>query len=166
MRLGEGSLTTFTQVTLSYYNLKLYKDCIRVCDFLTEKGMAGENVFYYAAKSYAKLHEFDKSNELLQTCLELAISKTAEYYFHALGENCEEVKQFKKAITYYDTAYYLFKDPLMLYNCGRIQDEYLKNYNGAKKYYSKYVALAKPQSLGEKKAYDYIRKKYYKKNQQ
>ena len=163
MRLGEGSLTTFTQVALSYYNLKLYKDCIRVCDFLVDKGMAGENVFYYAAKSHAKLQAFDKSNELLRICLDLAISKTAEYYFHALGDNYEEMKQFKKAITQYDTAYYLFKDPLMLYNCGRIQDEYLKNYNAAKKYYSKYVALAKPKSLAEKKAYDYIRKKYYKK---
>lgn len=165
MRLGEGSLTTLTQVVLSYYNLKLYKDCIRVCDFLVEKGMAGENVFYYAAKSHAKLHEFEISNELLRTCLGLAISNTAEYYFHALGQNYEEMKQFKKAIPQYDTAYYLFKDPLMLYNCGRILDEYLKNYNAAKKYYIKYVALAKPQSLDEKKAYDYIRKKYYKKNQ-
>jgi tetratricopeptide (TPR) repeat protein len=163
MRLGEGSLTNFTQVVLSYYNLKLYKDCVRVCDFLVDKGMAGENVYYYAAKSHAKLHEFDLSNELLRTCLELAISNTAEYYFHALGENYEEMKQFKKAIAHYDTAYYLFKDPLMLYNCGRIQDEYLKNYNAAKKYFSKYVALAKPRSMGEKKAYDYIRKKYYEK---
>jgi tetratricopeptide (TPR) repeat protein len=164
MRLGEGSLTTLTQVALSYYNLKLYKDCIRVCDSLVEKGMAGENVFYYAAKSHAKLLEFDKSNELLRTCLELAISKTAEYYFHALGQNFEEMKQFKKAITHYDTAYYLFKDPLMLYNCGSIQDMYLNNYNAAKKYYSKYLALAKPQSADEKKAFEYIRKKYYVKN--
>lgn len=166
LRLGEGSLTTLNQVALSYYNLKLYKDCIRVCDFLVDKGMAGENVFYYAAKSHAKLQEFDKSNELLRTCLGLAISNTAEYYFHALGENYEEMKQFKKAITNYDTAYYLFKDPLMLYNCGRVQDEYLKNDNAAKKYYIKYVALAKPKSGNEKKAYEYIRKKYYKKDQQ
>jgi tetratricopeptide (TPR) repeat protein len=163
MRLGEGSLTTFTQVALSYYNLKLYKDCIRVCDFLVAKGMAGENVFYYAAKSHAKLREFDISNALLRNCLELAISNTAEYYFHALGENYEEMKQFKKAIVHYDTAYYLFKDPVMLYNCGRVLDEHLKNYSAAKKYYSKYMVLAKLQSIDEKKAYDYIRRKYYKK---
>jgi tetratricopeptide (TPR) repeat protein len=166
MRLGDGSLTTFTQVVLSYYNLKLYKDCIRVCDFLVEKGVASENVYYYAAKSHAKLHEFEISNDLLRTCLELAISKTAEYYFYALGENYEEMKQFKKAIAHYDTAYYLFKDPLMLYNCGRVLDEHLKNDNAAKKYYSKYVALAKPQSANEKKAYNYIRKKYFTKDQQ
>jgi len=162
MRLGEGSLTTLTQVVLSYYNLKLYIDCIRVCDYLVAKGMAGESVYYYAAKSHAKLREFDKSNELLQICLEMAISKTAEYYFHALGENHEEMKQFKKAIAHYDTAYYLFKDPLMLYNCGRILDSNLKNKGAAKKYYSKYLMFAKPQSIDEKRAYDYIKKRYQK----
>jgi tetratricopeptide (TPR) repeat protein len=162
MRLGEGSLTTLTQVVLSYYIMNLYKDCIRVCDYLTAKGMAGENILYYAAKSYAKLREFDKSNELLKTCLGLAISNTAEYYFHALGDNYEEMKQFKKAIAHYDTAYYLFKDPLMLYDCGRIQDQYLKNEDAAKKYYSKYLLFAKPQSPDEKKAYNYLRKKYLK----
>jgi tetratricopeptide (TPR) repeat protein len=160
MRLGEGSSTTFTQIILSYYNLKLYQDCIRVCDFLLEKGMAGENVLYYAAKSHAKLHEFDKSNELLRNCLEMAISNTAEYYFHALGDNYEEMKQYKKAIAQYDTAFYLFKNPLMLYDCGRILDGNLKDPDAAKKYYSKYMLLAKPGSADEKKAYDYIRKKY------
>jgi len=162
MRLGEGSLSTLTQVVLSYYIMNMYKDCIRVCDYLVAKGMAGENIFYYAAKSYAKLREFDKSNELLKTCLGLAISNTAEYYFHALGDNYEELKQYKKAMAHYDTAYYLFKDPLMLYDCGRIQDQYFKNEDAAKKYYSKYLLFAKPQSPDEKKAYNYLRKKYLK----
>jgi tetratricopeptide (TPR) repeat protein len=162
MRMGEGSLNTLTQVMSSYYIMNQYKECIRVCDYLIAKGMAGENIFYYAAKSYAKLREFDKSNELLKTCLGLAISITAEYYFHALGDNYEEMKQYKKAIAHYDTAYYLFKDPLMLYDCGRIQDQYLKNEDAAKKYYSKYLLFARPQSIDEKKAYNYIRKKYLK----
>jgi len=69
------------------------------------------------------------------------------------------------AIAQYDTAYYLFKNPLMLYNCGRILDEHLKNYDAAKKYFSKYMRLAKPQSADEKRAYEYIRKRYYKKDQ-
>lgn len=160
MRLGEGSSTTFNQIVLSYYSLKLYADCIRVCDFLLEKGMAGENVLYYAAKSHAKLRAFDQSNFLLKKCLEMAISNTAEYYYHALGDNYEEMRQYKKAIAQYDTAYYLFKNPLMLYDCGRILDGTLNNNEAAKKYYSKYILLAKPESTDEKKAYEYIRKKY------
>lgn len=160
MRLGEGTATMYTQVVLSYYNLKLYRDCIRVCDLLLEKGIAGENILYYAAKSHAKLREFDISNELLRNCLDMAISSTAEYYYHALGDNYEEMKRFKKAITHYDTAYYLFKDPIMLYNSGRILDGNLNNNDAAKKYYRKYLLLAKPESADEKKAYEYIRKKY------
>jgi tetratricopeptide (TPR) repeat protein len=163
IRLKEGSLTALNQVALSYYNLKLYKDCIRVCDFMDASGIAGESVYYYAAKSHAKLHAFDKSNELLQLCLELAISNSAEYYYNALGENFEEMKQFKKAIAQYDTAFYLFKNPLMLYNNGRILDGNLKNESAAKKYYSKYLRLAKPESIDEKKAYNYLKKKYQKK---
>jgi len=163
MRLGEGSATAFTQIVLSYYNLKLYNDCIRVCDFLINKGAAGENIYYYAAKSHARLREFEQSNGLLRACLEMAISNTAEYYYHALGDNYEEMKQYKKAIAQYDTAYYLFKDPLMLYDCGRIQEQYFKNHAAAKKYYSKYMLLAKPQSMDEKKVYDYLRKRYGKK---
>ncbi len=71
--------------------------------------MGGENVFYYSAKSHAKLKEYDISNELLQTCISLAISKTAEYYYNALGENFEGMKQYKKAITQYDTAFTCLK---------------------------------------------------------
>jgi hypothetical protein len=41
-----------------------------------------------------------------------------------------------------------------------VLDGSLKNYSAAKKYYSKYLALAKPQSTDEKKAYDYIKRKY------
>lgn len=60
-------------------------------------------------------------------------------------------------------ALFLFKNPLLLYNFGRVLDGNFKNYSAAKKYYSKYLMLAKPQSMDEKKAYDYIRRRYYKK---
>ncbi len=53
----------------------------------------------------------------------------------------------------------------MIYSCGRIMEEYLKNNSAAKKYYSKYLILARPQSADEKKAYEYIRKKYFNKPQ-
>ncbi len=163
LRLGDVSLSTFTQVALSYYNLKMYKDCIRICDYLEAKGLASESIYYYSAKSHAKLREYDKSNELLRLCLGTAISETAEYYYNALGDNYEEMKQYKTAIAHYDTAFYLFKDPVMLYNCGRILDGNLKNDNAAQKYYNKYLLLARPESPEERKAYNYIEKRYGKK---
>lgn len=160
IRLEEGPSSAFSQVALSYYNLKMYKDCIRVCDFMIDKELGSESIYYYAAKSWSKLNEYKKSNELLRVCLGMAISNTAEYYYHALGENYEELKQYKTAIAQYDTAYYLFKKPIMLYNSGRIWDSNLKNETAAKRYYSRYLSMARPESTDEKKVYDYVRKKW------
>lgn len=160
IRLEEGPSSAFTQVALSYYNLKMYKDCIRVCDFMIDKELGSESVYYYAAKAWSKLNEYKISNELLRVCLKMAISNTADYYYHALGENYEELKQYKTAIAHYDTAYYLFKKPIMLYNSGRIWDSNLNNEPAAKRYYSRYLTVAKPESTDEKKVYDYVRKKW------
>jgi tetratricopeptide (TPR) repeat protein len=163
IRLEEISLSALTQLALSYYNLKMYTDCIRVCDFMMHNDLDIESIYYYEAKSYAKLKDFNRSNELLQTCLTKAISKTAELYYYTLGENYEVINQFTTAIKQYDSAYYLFKDPLMKYYAGRIYESNLKNEKLARKYYMQYLQLAKPQSADEKKAYAYIKSKYAKK---
>lgn len=163
MRIDEGSLTPLTQLFLSYYALKLYNDCIRVCNYLKTRGFLAENIFLYEAKSWAQLKQFKQSNELLNICLGLAISKQAEMYHYYLGLNYEEMKQYKKAITNYDTAYYLFKNPVMNYNAGRIAEIYLKNLKLAKKYYTEYLKNAAPTEADEKKAYKYIREKWGKK---
>jgi len=100
------------------------------------------------------------SNELLAICLDKAISHTAEWYYNDLGSNYEELKDFKTAVANYDTAYYLFKEPLMLYNCGRIAETQLKNKAMARKYYTLYLRTAHPLSAEEKKAYNYVRLHY------
>jgi len=163
IRLDEPALSSMTQLFLSYYTLKLYPDCIRVCDYLIAKGYLIENVLFYQAKSWAKLKDFNKSNELLNTCLSLAISKLAEMYHYSLGLNYEEMKQYKKAITNYDTAYYLFKNPVMNYNSGRIAETDLKNNSLAQKYYTEYLKKANPTEADEKKAYLYVKERWGKK---
>jgi hypothetical protein len=55
---------------------------------------------------------------------------------------------------------YLFKDPLVLYTCGRICETELHELTRARRYYRKYLALAKPESEEEKKAYRYVRKRW------
>jgi tetratricopeptide (TPR) repeat protein len=164
IRISEGSLSPLTQLALSYYNLKQYTDCIRVCQYMKDAGMNTESINYYEARSWAQLKEFSKSNELLKICLGLAISRTAELYYYDLGENAESMKQFKSAIRQYDTAYYLFRNPLMNYNIGRIYEIPLKNPKLAQKYYGKYLITANPQTPEEKKAYRYVRSKWGKKN--
>lgn len=160
MKLQEVTLKPFTQVMLSYYNLKKYADCIRISDYLRSQEIRVEAVNYYEAKAWAKLKEFDKSNDLLRICLESAISKTAELYYYALAANDEELGKYTRAVAHYDTAYYLFKDPLMKYNAGRIYDMKLKNPGQANKYFKKYLILADTSTPDEKKIYHYLHGRY------
>ena len=163
IRLDEAPLTSLTQVVIAYYNLKLYTDCIRVCEYLAFKGFAVDNIFFYEAKAWAKLKDFNKSNELLKICVSLSISKNAEMYYYNLALNYESLKQYKKAVGNYDTAYYLFKNPVMNYNSGRICEINLKNTQLAQKYYIEYLAKANPTEADEKKAYDYLKERWGKK---
>ncbi|MDP4251284.1 MAG: tetratricopeptide repeat protein [Bacteroidota bacterium] len=163
IRLEESYPTALTQLLLAYYNLEKYDDCIRICEYMLRNEMDGESVYYYEAKAYAKLNNPKESNELLQICLAKSISKTAEIYYYSLGENYEILKNYKKAIANYDTAYYLFKNPVMLYNCGRISESNLHNEKLAKKYYALYLKSATPQTVDEKKAYEFVRSRNLKK---
>lgn len=163
LRLHEISLQAINRLTASYYNLKRYEDCIRTCEAMIEEGLDLEGLYYYEAKSWSQLKEYVKSNDFYAVCLSKAISKTAEMYYYGLGQNYEVTKDFKKAVTTYDTAYYLFKSPLMLYNCGRIYEVELKNEALARKYYVRYLALAKPEAVDEKKAYAYVKERWGKK---
>jgi len=165
VRLAEPALNALTQLVLSYYNLKMYADCVRVCEYMTTAGLSVESTYYYEARAWARLKDYTRSNELLRTCLTTAISATAEWYYYDLGENFEELKQYKVAIAQYDTAYYLFRDPMMKYNCGRIYEANLKNMEQARKYYLQYIAFGKPKTPQESKAYDYIRRRWGKKGQ-
>ncbi len=160
MRLDDVSVGSLTQLALSYYILKKYNDCIRVCEYMLHNNLESESIYYYEAKAYANLRSFNKSNDLLEVCIAKAISTTAESYFYNLGQNYESLHQYRKAVSQYDTAYYLFKNPVMAYNCGRIYEVNLQNSTLARKYYSLYLRTARPQSVEEKKAYEFIRSRW------
>lgn len=164
MRQSEISSNYLSKLIIAYYNLNQYEDCIRVCEYLFDNRVELEGIYYYEAKAYAKLKNFDKSNELLQICLHKAISENAETYYFSLGENYEATTSWKKAIAAYDTAFYLFKKPLALYSIGRIYEVEWKNEELARKYYLKYLAAAKPEAADERKAYRYVKERYGKKN--
>ncbi len=159
----EVNMSALTKVALAYYNLQKYEDCIRVCEYMMSIGLEVEAVYYYEAKAWAKLKNYEKSNEFLELCLGKALSKTAEMYYFTYGENYEATRQFKKAVAAYDTAFYLFKNPLALYSCGRIYEVELKNATLARQYYTRYLALAQPTAVDEKKAYAYVKERWGKK---
>ena len=160
IRQNQPILNALTWLALSYYNLKKYSECISTCEYMLFNGFDVEALYYYEARAYAKQQNYAKSNELLTTCLNKAISHTAEWYHNDMADNFESLKDYRSAIGHYDTAYYLFKEPLMMYNCGRIAETKLKNNVLARKYYLLYLRSAHPVSDEEKKAYKYVRQRY------
>ena len=160
LRLNEPAVNSLEWLALSYYNLKQYPDCIRVCEGMLDMGLEIEAVYYYEARAQAKLRNYDSSNALLRRALAKAKSATMEWYYDGLGDNFESLREYKKAILHYDTAYYLYKDPLALYTCGRIAETGLKNSGLARQYFRRYLAAAKPESPEEKKAYQYVRQRW------
>jgi tetratricopeptide (TPR) repeat protein len=160
LRLAEPSVQSLEWLALSYYNLKKYPDCIRVCGGMQEMGMDIEAVYYYESRAEAKLKHYPESDSLLRRALTKAISKTAEWYYDDLGDNYESTKDYRRALAHYDTSFYLFKAPLVLYNCGRICETELHNLPRAKQYYRRYLALAKPESEEEKRVYKLVKAQY------
>ena len=51
-----------------------------------------------------------------------------------------------------DTAYYLFRDTVTLYNCGRLAESRLHNPALARTYYRRHLALAHPKTPEERRA--------------
>ena len=158
LRLNEPAVNSLEWLALSYYNLKQFPDCIRVCEGMLDMGLELEAVYYYEARAEAKLRNYDSSNSLLRKALAKAKSPTMEWYFDGLGDNFESMHEYRKAVAHYDTAYYLFKDPLTLYTCGRIAETELHNMAMARQYYRRYLAMAKPESPEERKVYGYVKK--------
>lgn len=157
IRMGELQFPILSKLVFAFYSLKKYENCILLCEFMDSNSIAVESTYYYESLSWSKLNNLIRSNELLEKCLGKAISKTAELYYYDLARNNESLKYYQKAISNYDTAYYLFKNPFMLYNEGRIYDEHLKNYKKAKMYYSKYLTVVRPETGEEKKLCRFVK---------
>jgi len=160
LTLQEPAVNALEWLSLSYYNLKQYPDCIRVCEGMQDLGLDLEAVYYYESRAEAKLQHYADSDSLLRKALGKAISKTAEWYYDDLGDNCESTKDYRKAVAHYDTAFYLFKDPLVLYTCGRICETELHDLGRARQYFRRYLLLAKPETEEEKRVYRFVRRRW------
>lgn len=139
IREGYCSPNTFSYVISAWYNLKQYDDCLRIYDYLNSNNSASEGIIYYAALANTELKNYAESNTLLQTCIDLAMSKSLDDYYAGKSVNYEGLKQYKAAIAALDTAWYLFRQPLRQYSIGRIYDVQLKNKPAAIRYYKRYL---------------------------
>lgn len=150
----------YIYLSVTYYQMKQFDSCIKVHDFMKEIiGDAPETVKFYAAMSYAGLKDYEKSNVLLLECISSAKSKSLDSYYAALAGNFEQMKQYRAAISYYDTAYYLFKDPMRQYGIARIYDQQIQDPQRARKHYQLYLKSAKPESKNEKDIHTYVKER-------
>lgn len=157
-RMADPTACAFLAV--SHYALKQYDSCIRVHDeMMAIIRAAPETVKYYAALSYSEKRQFDSSNALLQECIDMAKSQTLDSYYTAMAGNYEQMKQYRTAIKHYDTAYYLFHDPMRQYGIARIYDQYMQDPVRAKRFYQQFVKDAKPESKDEVNIHNYAKER-------
>lgn len=158
LRDSVDEIAAYVNLAYSYLNTDSFSKCTKLCEWLMVKNRATQPVLYCAAIAYSKKKEYKKSNELLDACLALSLHKDAVGYFNAKADNFEAMKQYHRAISYYDTSYYIFQSPPDLYYKGRIYDKYLNNKPKAKLYYQRFIDKRKnPLHSGEVKVFDYIR---------
>lgn len=150
----------YMYLAVTYYNLKQYDSCIRVNDFMAElMGETPETVKFYAALSYAELKQYDKSNALLLECITMAKSKSLDSYYTALAGNYEKMKNYRAAISNYDTAYFLFQDPMRQYGIARIYDQHMQDPQKAKRHYQLYLRSAKPETKNQTDIHTYVKER-------
>ena len=163
VRSDEVAFQGLTQLALSYYNLKQYPDCIRVCEHMLDLGLVEQSIYYYDSRAWSKLKEYRRSDSLLGLAVKMAVLPQAEWYYDDLAANHEALREFRQAVANYDTAYYLFKDPTVLYACGRICETEIHDLSRARRYYLRYLEVARPRTAEEKQAWAWVRKRWGKK---
>lgn len=161
-QMNVASPNAFLYIIAAAYNLREYEDCLATHEYLSARRANSENIIYYAAMACTQLKKYKESNDLLQTCIDMAKSTSLDNYYSGMAVNYEAMKQYKPAIASLDTAYYMFHQPLKQYSIGRIYDAHLKNEALATRYYKRYIQLYKGETTEEKQIYDYLKSRFEK----
>jgi tetratricopeptide (TPR) repeat protein len=156
-QLNVASPNAFLYIAGAAYNLNQFRECVAINEYLTLRNATSENIMYYAAMAYTQLGKYKESNELLQTCIDMARSVRLDNYYSGMAINYETLGKYKPAIASLDTAYYMFHQPLKQYSIGRIYDTHLKNEAMATRYYKRYIQLYKGETTEEKEIYNYLK---------
>lgn len=129
----------YIHLLYSYLNLKQPDSVLSIYNWLQLQGVNGESATYGAALAYAMKKNYIISDSLLTECISYNIQEMAATYFRAKADNAVAVKNYSQAIAQYDTSFYIFKNPVDLFQAGRISDNYLKNRMQATGYYKKFL---------------------------
>jgi len=98
--------------------LKQFAHAIRLGTVLMELGNDPEEVLYYTALAYQGLGNWHAADTLLRKCIGKVLKPNLNAYYIALGEGEAHEKHLSQSAACYDTAYYLFHQPLTLYRKG------------------------------------------------
>ena len=156
-KLDDLNIPTTVRLAIANYELKNFLMSHKLCDTVIKQGLQEEKLMYHSARALNKLGRHKESNDLLNQCLDLAISGDAEKYLFEKSDNFESLKQYNAAVAACDTAYFLFQKPLALYNIGRLYETRLNNKSKAISYYKRYVEKGMPTNLEEIKVYAYLK---------
>ncbi len=150
----------FLMTAISYFNIKNYDSCIATCNYLILNKSGTQTVLYLKALSYKALKQYKNALSSLNACIHMALDEAADNYFSTKGEVFILMHQPSRALKQYDTAYYIFRKPVQLYNKARIYDGQFENYKAALRYYRRYLKHQKaPKSGNEKEITAFVKKR-------
>jgi len=148
----------YVHLLYSYLNLQQPDSVLSVYNWLQLQGVNGESATYGAALAHAMKRNYPGSDSLLTECIAFNIQEMAATYLRAKADNALAVKNYTRAIALYDTAYYIFKEPLDLFQAGRVFDSYLQNRNRAADYYKRFLRVRPlPKTQDEETITHYIK---------
>lgn len=150
-------LNSYLYGAIGYFYLKQYRQCVETCDFLIVHHYQTRPVLFLEAMAFKEQKRYPESLATLDECIGMALDKQANEYFDAKAFIYTILKQYNKAFHQYDTAYYIFQNPLQLYNKALLYDIQLKKPLEALKYYKRYLQKVdgklKPP---DKQVWDYV----------
>ncbi len=93
-----------------------WKHAVSVGEVLTARGIETEDVLYSIAFAQQKSTNWQVADSLLRRCVRKRLKPELERYYCLLAECAAARKCWQKSAACYDTAYYLFGNPLTLYS--------------------------------------------------
>ncbi|SDD14139.1 tetratricopeptide repeat protein [Niabella drilacis] len=150
--------SVYINLLFSYLNLKQPDSVLGLYNWMELQGISGEAAAYGAALAYSMKKNYVISDSLLSECIAFNIQDMAATYFRAKADNALAVKNYNQAVALYDTSYYIFKEPIDLFQAGRVLDNQLQNRARATDYYRRFLrARPVPKTNDEENITRYIK---------
>lgn len=98
-----------------------------------------EKTHFYLANAFEQLDDDEAAKYHMEQAIEHGMSPDLDLYYRQMARMSDQSKDFKSAIGYYQKAYELNQDPVLLYYLARASDIYYKDKSIAIRYYRKYI---------------------------